>query len=199
MGIYINNNYGPNFDVHDGGVVNLFQDKDGRWPTGEKEIQEAEIMEEGEPHNGGDSPIDLIVQRAKDIMKEAEKDNGKEKPITARGNGGTYTYNIEGKAFGKAMDKLLSNYKDCLKDYLEDANADMAVRIKYVGPFLGAVLDTHLFSPSSLQKIDLEPAFNTYYGEGSSAVTKLNPNKLSKSGYKLIEILKQITEKPEKR
>lgn len=46
MGFNINNNYGPNLDVHDGGVVHLHQDKDGRWHTEEKEIQEAKIVEE---------------------------------------------------------------------------------------------------------------------------------------------------------
>lgn len=47
MGFNIKNNYGPNIDVHDGGVVNLRQHKDGTWQTDdEQEIQEAEIEKE---------------------------------------------------------------------------------------------------------------------------------------------------------
>ena len=45
MGFNINNNYGPNIDVHDGGVVHLHQEQDGRWHSEGQEIQEVEIIE----------------------------------------------------------------------------------------------------------------------------------------------------------
>ncbi len=47
MGFNIKNNYGPNIDVHDGGVLHLHQNKDGKWSDdSDKEIEDAEIIEE---------------------------------------------------------------------------------------------------------------------------------------------------------
>ena len=43
MGFNIKNNYGPNIDNHDGGVVNLHMGGDGRWTV---DAEEAEIIEE---------------------------------------------------------------------------------------------------------------------------------------------------------
>lgn len=43
MGFNIKNNYGPNIDNHDGGVVNLRMGGDGRWTV---DAEEAEIIEE---------------------------------------------------------------------------------------------------------------------------------------------------------
>ncbi len=49
MGFNINNNYGPNIDVHDGGVVNLRQDGSGLWHTDDVVEAEAEcIMQNAE-------------------------------------------------------------------------------------------------------------------------------------------------------
>lgn len=158
--------------------------------------KEAETDTDGS--NGSDSmpqeeahPAKCFVDTVKRIMKNAEKDNGKEKPLTARGNGGTYTYFIEGDKFGQAMDQLLEYHKDALSEYLEGADAKKAVKMKYVCPFLGAVLDTHLFSPTLMPKGDLEPALNTVYGEGSSAASKLNGKQLPESGKLLVGLLKQ--------
>ena len=44
MGFNIKNNYGPNIEVNEGGVVNLHQGKDGLWHT--VDAEEAEIVEE---------------------------------------------------------------------------------------------------------------------------------------------------------
>ncbi len=47
MGFNIKNNYGPNIDVHDGGVLHLHQNKDGKWSDdSDKEVEDAEIIEE---------------------------------------------------------------------------------------------------------------------------------------------------------
>ena len=43
MGFNIKNNYGPNIDNHDGGVVNLHMGGDGRWTV---DAEEPEIIEE---------------------------------------------------------------------------------------------------------------------------------------------------------
>ena len=43
MGFNIKNNYGPNIEVNDGGVVNLHQDSSGHWTT---DVEEAQIVED---------------------------------------------------------------------------------------------------------------------------------------------------------
>ena len=43
MGFNIKNNYGPNIDNHDGGVIKLTMGRDGRWAA---DAEEAEIVEE---------------------------------------------------------------------------------------------------------------------------------------------------------
>ena len=135
-------------------------------------------------------PAQSFVDILKLIMKNAEKENGNVKPITARGHKGSYIYQIKGEAFGEAMDDLLNYHNDTINDYLEGADAKKAVMMKYVCPFLGAVLDTHLFSPKLMPKIDLAPALNIVYGEGSSAPSKLSAAQLPKSGKILIGLLK---------
>lgn len=45
MGFNIHNNYGPNIDVHDGGVVNLRQDGSGKWHTAD-DVVDAEVVVE---------------------------------------------------------------------------------------------------------------------------------------------------------
>ena len=139
---------------------------------------------------GDTNPVKSFVDIVKLIMKNAEKDNGKEKPIKARGNGGTYIYNVDGETFGKVMDKLFDSHKDSIEDYLDGANAKKAVSMKYVCPFIGAILDAHLFTPPMMEKNDLEDALNSVYGAGSSASTKLSAKNISESGEYLIELLK---------
>lgn len=135
-------------------------------------------------------PVKAFVDTVKLIMKNAEKDNGKEKPIKARGNGGTYVYNVEGTLFGIVMDKIFESHKDSIADYLDGANAKKAVSMKYVCPFLGAILDGHLFTPPQMEKNSLEDALNCVFGSGSSASTKLSAKNLSESGKYLVELIK---------
>lgn len=165
------------------------------------EAEDAEVEEEKDaihPSNETIDPVKAFVDRVKLIMKNAEKENGKEKPLTARGNGGTYTYYVKGQLFGKVMDELQLHYEDSIEDYLEGADAKKAVMMKFVCPFLGAVHETHLFTPAQMPKKDLEPALNEVYGEGSSAVSKLKTTDLSPSGLILIENMKSVAEKLKK-
>jgi hypothetical protein len=47
MGFNIKNNYGPNIDVHDGGVLNMRQHRDGTWSIdNDHDLEEAEVVEE---------------------------------------------------------------------------------------------------------------------------------------------------------
>ena len=48
MGFNIKNNYGPNIEVHEGGVVNLQQSKDGMWHTADAEEAEYEEVKEND-------------------------------------------------------------------------------------------------------------------------------------------------------
>lgn len=156
------------------------------------DAEEAEVAKDStvtSPKNDVD-PVKAFVDTVKLIMKNAEKDNGKEKPIKARGNGGTYTYNVDGEAFGRVMDKLFDSHKDCISDYLNGANSKKAVSMKYVCPFLGAILNAHLFTPIQMEKNDLEDALNSVFGAGSSASTKLSAEHLSESGKYLVELVK---------
>lgn len=43
MGFNIKNNYGPNIDNHDGGIIKLTMGREGRWAA---DAEEAEIVEE---------------------------------------------------------------------------------------------------------------------------------------------------------
>lgn len=144
----------------------------------------------------GDSPVDAFVNCVKHIMLKAEEENGTVKQLTARGNGGEYTYEINGKAFAGVMDVLVEKYEDRIKAYLDGLTAQKAKTIKYVAPFIGAVLETHLFSPANMPKKDIEPAFESEYGRGTSAVSKMAISNLSETGKTLVETLKSIANKP---
>ncbi|MBQ3699742.1 MAG: hypothetical protein II886_07515 [Prevotella sp.] len=145
--------------------------------------------------DAGDSPVDAFVNCVKHIMLKAEEENGTVKPLTARGNGGIYTYNVNGKAFVGVMDTLVEKYEDRIKAYLDGLTAQKAKTIKYVAPFIGAVLETHLFSPANMPKKDIEPAFESEYGRGTSAVSKMAKSNLSETGNTLVETLKSIANK----
>lgn len=144
----------------------------------------------------GDSPVDAFANCVKHIMLKAEEENGTVKTLTARGNGGTYTYNVNGKAFVGVMDVLVEKYEDSIKAYLDGLTAQKAKSIKYVAPFIGAILETHLFSPANMPKKDIEPAFESEYGRGTSAVSKMAISNLSETGKTLVETLKSIANKP---
>ncbi|MBR2239605.1 MAG: hypothetical protein IJ887_17340 [Prevotella sp.] len=83
MGFNIKNNYGPNIDVHDGGVVNLRQHRDGTWSTGndhdaeEADYEEVEEIADEESAEGSTtndktytlSPLDGIFHKALNLVK----------------------------------------------------------------------------------------------------------------------------------
>ena len=59
MGFNIKNNYGPNIDNHDGGIIKLTMGRDGRWAA---DAEEAEIVEEVE---ATDDDVSLPEQEEK--------------------------------------------------------------------------------------------------------------------------------------
>jgi hypothetical protein len=143
----------------------------------------------------GDSPAESFVERVKHIMLKAEEDNGTTKNLTARGNGGTYIYNVDGKGFSKVMDELLACHEQVIKDYLDGANVETAASIKYVAPFIGYVLDTHLYSAAKMPKNAFKEVFEVVYGKGTSATLKMSDKNPSNEATILYETAKEIMEK----
>jgi hypothetical protein len=140
----------------------------------------------------GDSPAESFVERVKHIMLKAEEDNGTTKNLTARGNGGTYIYNVDGKGFSKVMDELLACHEQVIKDYLDGANVETAASIKYVAPFIGYVLDTHLYSAAKMPKNAFKEVFEVVYGKGTSATLKMSDKNPSNEATILYETAKEI-------
>ena len=212
MGFNIKNNYGPNIDVHDGGVVNLRQNKDGLWST--DDAQEAEIVEEAEiieevkdetpatmdrPDDKTEkTPAEVFAERVKEIMLKAEQDNGQRKDNNARSYTTTYTYHVDGKGFGLVMDELLADYEHVINGYLNGATAETAGTIKYVCPFIGYILDTHLYSADKMPKNEFKKVLEQVYGKGTSAVAKMSDKNPSNEAEVLYKTAKEIMEKHKK-
>lgn len=196
MGFNIKNNYGPLIDNHDGGVVNLRQHKDGTWSTdNDNDVVDAEVVEDDGYQIQEIDPAVAFVKRVKEIMLKAEEDNGKQKQNNSRSYTTTYLYNVDGKGFGMVMDKLLADYEHVIKDYLDGATAETAVSIKYVAPFIGYVLDTHLYSAAKMPKNEFKDVFETVYGKGTSAVSKMSDKNPSSEAEVLYKTTKEIMEK----
>lgn len=145
--------------------------------------------------NDGTNSIESFVDTVKFIIKTAEKDNGKEKPIKARGKGGTYIYNVDGDGFCDVMDDLLLTHEKELADYLAGASADTATNIKYVAPFIGSILDTHCFTHKDMPKNAFQEAFESVYGKGTSAVSKMSDKNPSEEAKKLFDVTREIINK----
>lgn len=71
MGFNIKNNYGPNIEVKEGGVVNLHQSMDGKWHTAEgEEAYYEEIKEDGtlQPAPTEEQRIDNPQERNEELF-----------------------------------------------------------------------------------------------------------------------------------
>ena len=180
--------HGPMFDIHDNEHVHFYMA-----PADER--QNDDIEESVNPPMEMVDPVKAFVDRVKLIMKNAEKDNGKEKPIKARGNGGTYIYNVDGDGFCGVMDDLLLTHEKELAAYLAGASADTATNIKYVAPFIGFILDTHCFTHKDMPKNAFQEAFESVYGEGTSAVSKMSDKEPPEENKKLFEVTQEIINK----
>lgn len=138
------------------------------------------------------TPVEVFVDQVKRIMLLAEKKNGQEMVLTARGNGGTYKFKVDGQGFRKVMDQLVKDYTLQIENYLNGANAEAAGSIKYVCPFIGFVLDTHLYSEPKLQKSDLKSVMEEVYGKRTSATSKLSTKNDTNEAQTLFGIVKEI-------
>lgn len=144
------------------------------------------------------TPVEVFVAQVKRIMLLAEKKNDQKMVLTARGNGGTYTFKVDGQGFCKVMDLLIKDYTPQIYEYLSGANAEAAGSIKYVCPFIGFVLDTHLYSEPKLQKSDLKSVMEEVYGKGTSATSKLSTKYDTNEAQNLFGIVKEIMKNAKK-
>jgi hypothetical protein len=181
MSINIKNNYGPNIEVNEGGVVNLYQDKNGS--RHHVHAEEAEIVESLENDNDEpqqENPISLkpqptgdsFVERTKAIMRKAATMNGQTIESRAKGHKGSYTYNINSDAFCKAMDALLNDHSEKLSEFL---GGDLYnTQVTKVCFFIGQVIRMNIINAPSLQIADMIFAFDDYYSNKSTVKSKLS-------------------------
>ena len=170
MGFNIKNNYGPNIEVNEGGVVNLQQSKDGLWHTVEaEEADYEEIKEEAapaakkQPEKPKVQPVaqETFADRTKAIMRKMATKNGQRIESKARGYAGAYIYNIDAEAFCAAMDDMVSTYGEKLVEFL--GGTMYCVQVTKVCFFIGQVISRQIINDSQLQLADVFFAFEDYY------------------------------------
>lgn len=144
------------------------------------------------------TPTEAFIEKVKRLFLLMEDENGTIKELTSRGNGGTYKFDVKGKAICDVLDDVLVNNEQYIKAYLDGANTDTAVQLKYVCPFIGYILDTHLYSTDKLQKNHLKPMFEIEYGSPTSAATKMGHKNMSYEAINLFNIVKETMEKHQK-
>ena len=67
MGFKIKNNYGPNIDNHDGGIIKLTMGRDGRWAV---DAEDAEIVEEVK--GGNEVPLPEQEEKLSGVLASEE-------------------------------------------------------------------------------------------------------------------------------
>ena len=67
MGFNIKNNYGPNIDNHDGGIIKLTMGRDGRWAV---DAEDAEIVEEVK--GGNEVPLPEQEEKLSGVLASEE-------------------------------------------------------------------------------------------------------------------------------
>jgi len=87
------------------------------------------------------------------------------------------------------MDELLDNYSSDIKAYLHGTHKPTGVT--FIFPFLGEILNAHLFNGTDLQKKDLKPIFESFKYNGRTAVNKLSiHDKLSRNNNAMLLVEK---------
>lgn len=119
-------------------------------------------------------PIEVLwVKRMKAIARKVSKTLDNQNIITKkRGYPGSYKFKFNSKGFCNMMDDLLNNYSSDIKAYLHDTRKPTGVT--FIFPFLGEILNAHLFNGADLQKKDLMPIFESFKYNGRTAVSKLS-------------------------
>ena len=142
-----------------------------------------------------DKILEIFEERVKQIMKKAEDDNGVKKTTSPRGHETTYIYNIDSKGVCDVIDDLHQLHRKELLDYLADATEKTADSITYVSPFIGFILGTNCFSHKDMPNTELSDAFKFYYGEKTSAVSKMSNKHPTEVAKKLFDVTLEIIKK----
>ncbi len=146
-----------------------------------------------------EDPVEVFCQHLTDIVDAAAQLNGQQVKTKAKGQEDTYTFNINAQAFNSMIQELRSEYRYKVEDYLGDRDATQVCQLQLVCPFLGFVLDTHLITPSKMQKKDLVPVLKQFYPGMSSIAIKLsskNGTPAEESLFRMVEsLLKERTKK----
>lgn len=125
------------------------------------------------------SPVaqETFADRVKAIICKAATKNGQRIETSARGNAGAYIFNIDAEAFCRAMDEMVSNHGDGLKEML--GGTMNCVQVTKVCPFIGSVIRMHVINEVELQTVDLLFAFEGYYDNMQTVQAKLGDKKSS--------------------
>ena len=94
------------------------------------------------------------------------------------------------------IDELLNNHRKYITNYLKGTRKPTGVT--YIFPFLGEIINAHLFNDSKLQKCDLEDIFIKFNYDGRTAVSKMSiHSKLyrNQDAKLLVETAKSIAKK----
>lgn len=115
---------------------------------------------------------ETFAHRVKAIMCKAATKNGQRIESHARGNAGAYIYNIDADAFCRAMDEMVSNYTDSLKQLLGGSlNCTQVTKVCF---FIGSVIRMHVINDVNLQTVDVLFAFEDYYDNLQTVQAKLS-------------------------
>lgn len=145
--------------------------------TNQIELVQKEMgwMEHPETKPKGESMrVTKFINKVKLVMLMATKANGQIRQLTSRGHSDSYIYNVYAEGIVQMLDELQANHQLVLDEYLKDATDLTADSIKYVAPFIGYLLDSHLFTPKKMPKKDLDWVFQDMYGKNTSAVSKMS-------------------------
>jgi len=138
-----------------------------------------------------------FAARVKDIVQLAATRNGQRIESHAKGHERSYIFRIDAEAFGKAMDDLLEQHADKLKEFL-GGTLD-STQVTKVCFFIGHVVDMHLINDESLQMTDLLFAFEDYYPSLQTVKTKLSVKECSPSQKVLLGTFEGLLRRHKKR
>ena len=142
--------------------------------------------------------VRIFVERVKLLMNMAAEQNNTQKKLVSRGHADSYLYNVDAVGIGLLMDELLATYETTIKNYLGDATDATADTVKYVAPFIGFLLDTHLYTAAKMPKKELDGVFRKVYGNNTSAVLKMSNKYPSDEAKNLFDATEKVIEKHKK-
>ena len=142
--------------------------------------------------------VRIFVERVKLLMNMAAEQNNILKKLVSRGHADSYLYNVDAVGIGLLMDELMATYETTIKNYLGDATDATADTVKYVAPFIGFLLDTHLYTAAKMPKKELDGVFRKVYGNNTSAVQKMSNKYPSDEAKNLFDATEKVIEKHKK-